>query len=783
MSEVPFFVTGGTLRQDAQSYVARVADTALLEHLRQGEFCYVLTSRQMGKSSLMVRTALQLRAEGAAVVVLDLTRIGQNLEVEQWYFSMLTHVGEQVKIEQELEDYWDAHERDAPLDRFMGAIHDVYLSHKRKPLVIFVDEIDYVRSLQKFSADEFFAGIRECYNRRTQDPKLRRLTFCLLGVATPSDLIRDQRMTPFNIGRGIELHDFSPAEAAVLAEGLSPHRETAQALLERILSWTSGHPYLTQKLCAEAVKASAFDVAAIDNVCRENFLSAQARERDDNLHFVRERLLHSTIDRAALLDAYAKVCRRERVEDDHLNPVINELRLSGIVRVVDGLLKVRNQIYARVFDLRWSRDNLPDAEQRRQKAAFQRGVRRVVGAALAVLAAMGVSVFVAFNAAKTAEEAKKGAEREMHRAEKAMHETEQASRREAEANRNLLAEAERTKVATQKLEIALSQLEADNARTEKLLGKLVPLIGDRYEPLLELAGDFAQEMPTANLDPRIQIGQAGLRAVRSKLYTKLGDSKKAVHLAEEARQIVERLLRGAPESQPLKLRLYELHYVIGDAFLGSRVSQADNSERRNAEEQALTAYRLARDFAGAAATATPDLPGWRTREFTAWMNLADLLARVGQTEKAFATYAEAEQRIRQRLADDPKDRTLRLALATLKDRVGTLHMSRGQTDRAHPAFEEAFSIRKEGLGDMLPEDIEGQKDIAVSFNKLGNVHLATEQWADALRFHRQSLVIREQLVKQEPTPEGLRNYSYSLNNVAKAYRGLKQEAKAVEYHG
>jgi tetratricopeptide (TPR) repeat protein len=315
------------------------------------------------------------------------------------------------------------------------------------------------------------------------------------------------------------------------------------------------------------------------------------------------------------------------------------------------------------------------------------------------------------------------------------------------------------------------------------LGKLVPLIGDRYEPLLELAGDFAQEMPTTNLDPRIQIGQAGLRAVRSKLYTKLGDSKKAVHLAEEARQIVERLLRGAPESQPLKLRLYELHYVIGDAFLGSRVSQADNSERRNAEEQALTAYRLARDFAGAAATATPDLPGWRTREFTAWMNLADLLARVGQTEKAFATYAEAEQRIRQRLADDPKDRTLRLALATLKDRVGTLHMSRGQTDRAHPAFEEAFSIRKEGLGDMLPEDIEGQKDIAVSFNKLGNVHLATEQWADALRFHRQSLVIREQLVKQEPTPEGLRNYSYSLNNVAKAYRGLKQEAKAVEYHG
>ena len=35
-------------------------------------------------------------------------------------------------------------------------------------LVIFVDEIDFVRSLP-FSTDEFFAAIRECYNHRTRD--------------------------------------------------------------------------------------------------------------------------------------------------------------------------------------------------------------------------------------------------------------------------------------------------------------------------------------------------------------------------------------------------------------------------------------------------------------------------------------------------------------------------------------------------------------------------------------------------------------------------------------
>src|SRR2546428_578532 len=48
-------------------------------------------------------------------------------------------------------------------------------------LVVFLDEIDVVRSLP-FRADELFAAVRACYNRRTEDPAFERLSFCLLGV-------------------------------------------------------------------------------------------------------------------------------------------------------------------------------------------------------------------------------------------------------------------------------------------------------------------------------------------------------------------------------------------------------------------------------------------------------------------------------------------------------------------------------------------------------------------------------------------------------------------------
>ncbi|MBI1761067.1 MAG: AAA-like domain-containing protein [Acidobacteria bacterium] len=424
-----FYVTGGTLRRDARCYVERQADAELFTALRQGRFCYVLTARQMGKSSLMVQTAFRLREAEVGVAILDLTAIGQNVSAEQWYRGLLSYIGQQLELEDELLDYWRAQRELSPIQRWLRALRDVLLPHYPGPVVIFVDEIDAVLSLP-FSTDEFFAALRECYNRRTEDPELARLSFCLLGVATPSDLIRDTRTTPFNIGQRIELHDFTEAEALSLAQGLRYEDKTSMALLKRIHHWTNGHPYLTQRLCQAVVEHNpqsqdhdsvGADLRvcpggvrpdrgrhaglplrwfvnhwqAVDRLCAELFFTPRAQERDDNLLFVRERLLHSEVDLPSLLHLYEQVQRGQRVRDDEVNPVQSVLRLSGIARVEAGRLRERNRIYARVFDREWVKTNMPDAEVRRQRAAFRRGLWRATAVAAVIVAAMAVLVWFA----------------------------------------------------------------------------------------------------------------------------------------------------------------------------------------------------------------------------------------------------------------------------------------------------------------------------------------------------------------------------------------------------
>ncbi|MDY7013537.1 MAG: AAA-like domain-containing protein, partial [Cyanobacteriota bacterium] len=359
----PQYQVGGSLQFAHPTYVTRAADTQLLEALEAGELCYVLNSRQMGKSSLRVRTMRSLKGENYACASLDLTRIGsEDISAKQWYQGVISELERGFRLFGKVDPIWrKGQEKLSPVQRLSRFIEEIVLVQiPQEKIIIFLDEIDSVLGLN-FPVDDFFALIRACYNQRSENPAYSRLTFALFGVATPSDLVRDPAKTAFNIGCAIELTGFESAEAQPLARGLQGKVENPQGVLKEILHWTGGQPFLTQKLChlvatSRVAIARGREAEEVESLVRSRLIE-NWEANDEPVHFrtIRDRVLHNSQQTGRLLRLYQKILLAP--ETDPLNaddsPEERQLRLSGLAVKESGKLRVYNPIYAAIFDLDW----------------------------------------------------------------------------------------------------------------------------------------------------------------------------------------------------------------------------------------------------------------------------------------------------------------------------------------------------------------------------------------------------------------------------------------------
>jgi tetratricopeptide (TPR) repeat protein len=329
----------------SEFYVKRDADRQLLNIIDDmGRPGYVLVSRQMGKTNLLLNAKREAETPEDIFVYIDLSNpfpsakdcfeniIDTILEIyEDRTGNIATEILESRKT---LIDV-------PPHKQHTNELRKIIKSISGK-LVIILDEID---ALTKTTySDRVFSQIRSVYFTRVSFPELERLTYILSGVVEPSEIIKDSKISPFNIGQKIFLNDFEYKEFIDFTT--KAKLKLSSDLLEYIYSWTNGNPRITWDVCSEIENYidDEITIEVIDKIINKLYLISYDKPPVDN---IRELIKADSDLRNAIVEIEYK--KGGAISDR----VKSKLYLAGIINYTNGDIKIKNEVIKKAINLDW----------------------------------------------------------------------------------------------------------------------------------------------------------------------------------------------------------------------------------------------------------------------------------------------------------------------------------------------------------------------------------------------------------------------------------------------
>ena len=327
----------GTMDSSSAFYVERPSD-AIAQRIiqRRGVTITIKGPRQVGKSSLLIRTIDTAVQAGKQVAFLDFQLFDKAAlnDPEVFFRRFCFWLADALEIDDKVDKYWNsALGNSRCCTRYLGRY---VLKELDQPLVLAMDEVDKV-----FDSDfrsDFFGMLRSWHNSRATKQIWKNLDLVLVTSTEPYQLIDDLNQSPFNVGEVMELADFTPEQVADLNQrhGLPLNSNQEKQLMILL----GGHPYLVRKSLYSVASGRVSSTELFTNPTAEHGLFG------DHLRHLLS-LLHKKRD---LIQGLLEIIHHNKCDD---KLIFWRLRGAGLVRESGRKVLPRCQLYADYF-----RDNL-----------------------------------------------------------------------------------------------------------------------------------------------------------------------------------------------------------------------------------------------------------------------------------------------------------------------------------------------------------------------------------------------------------------------------------------
>ena len=132
-----------------------------------------------------------------------------------------------------------------------------------------------------------------------------------------------------------------------------------------------------------------------------------------------------------------------------------------------------------------------------------------------------------------------------------------------------------------------------------------------------------------------------------------------------------------------------------------------------------------------------------------WILKGDMAIQLGDLTEARTAYKFAEELLRKTIRNTPNNPALQRDLSVSFNKLGDVQKAQGDLPGAQQRYEQGLEIAQR-LAARDPQNSQWQRDLSVSFNKLGDVQKAQGDLPGAQQRYEQDLEIAQRLAARDP---------------------------------